>query len=153
MNKKHLLAALIILSFTVFSFSQTETLGSLDEIMDAFKAGHAVRAVFEYKEMQLISDNEIVERVPDAIGGMTLDTFEYFAPKSIGNPEGYLSSSKAVLINHPSYGVVYNYAKVRIYESGKVQIVAQYLDPKSYEIRMNESFYAEIGKGATFFSR
>lgn len=146
-----IVALLSIITGTLIA--QDATLNSLEEIMTAFKAGHYVRAVFTYKDMQLISDNEIVTRVPDAIGGMTLDTFEYFAPKSIGNPEGFVASSKAVLINHPSYGVVYNYAKVKIYESGKVVIVAQYMNPKTFELEMNESFYAKINEGAVFYKK
>jgi hypothetical protein len=153
MKKSSFVLVLTILLLTVPLAAQDKTLDSLDEIMTAFKKGDTVRAIFTYKDMQLISDNEIVERVPDAIGGMTLDTFEYFAAKSIGNPEAYVASSKAVLINHPSYGVVYNYAKVKVYESGKVVIVAQYLDPRTFEIKMNESFYAAINQGARFFRK
>ena len=153
MKRTFTILVTILALISLSAVAQTKPLTSLTEIMDALKTGQEVRAIFYYKKCQLISENKIVERVPDAIGGMTLDTFEYFAAKSVGNPEGFLSSSKTVLINHPSRGIVYNYAKVRIYESGKIQIVAQYLDPKSYEIVMDESFYTNIGEGALFFAR
>ena len=143
------IASLLLISS--LAAAQPKEAKSLAEIMDSLKAGMQVRGVFYYQKCQLISDNKIVKRVPDAIGGMTLDTFEYFAPKSIGNPEGFVSSSKTVLINHPSRGLVYNYAKVRIYEYGEVQIIAQYINPKTFEIVMDESFYTKIGEGAVFY--
>ncbi|MGD2092589.1 MAG: hypothetical protein PVH61_40860 [Candidatus Aminicenantes bacterium] len=103
----------------------------------------------------MIRDNEEVERVPEAIGGMELSTFEYFAPGSIRNKEGFISSSKTVLINHPGYGFVMNYAKVRIYDNNKIRLIAQYVTPNTYEIKMDESFYTVINdsknKGAAYF--
>lgn len=118
------------------------------EILSALRTGFTVRAVFDYKDCQLISDNEVKDKVPDAVGGMDLTTFEYFAPGSIRNKLGFVASSHSVLINHPSFGVVLNYAKVKISEDGKVRIVAQYIDPKTYEVKMNESFYTTISDGS-----
>ena len=128
-------------------YAKTVQLRSFDEILKALTSGNTVKAVFHYKGCKLIRDNEEVERVPDAIGGMELSTFEYFAPGSIGNKNGFISSSRAVLINHPDYGFVMNYAKVRINDNNKIQIIAQYLTPNTYEIKMDESFYTVIDDG------
>ena len=138
-----------------FSMAGNRQLTDFQAILDALKTGHKVRAVFHYKDCQLISDNEIEENVPDAIGGMDLDTFEYFAPGSIRNKEGFISASKTVLISHPRYGYVHNYAKVRIQDDGKVRIIARYLAPGTLETKMDESFYTTVNdkknKGAAYF--
>lgn len=152
--KLKIVAALLLISLlSICGYAQDNKLNNLDDVMKALESGKYVRAVFYYKKCQLISENEILKKVPDAIGGMTLDTFEYFAAKSIGNPEAYLSASESVLINHPSQGVIYNYAKVRIYASGKIRVIVQYLDPKTFEIKMNESFYTTIGDGAILYAK
>lgn len=132
-------------------------LRNFSELFEAFKAGNTVKAVFYYKGCKLVMGEKVVppEKVPDAIGGMEMSTFEYFAPMSIGNKKGYISSSKTVLINHPRYGYVLNYAKVRIYDDNSIQIIAQYVSPTTYEIKMDEAFYTEINdgknKGAAYF--
>lgn len=151
--KRILITFLLFLTTVTVHLPATATrpAGSADEIMNALKQGKTVRAVFHYAKCKLISDNEEVQKVPDAVGGMNIDTWEYFAPNSIRNPKGFLATSHSVLINHPSYGIVLNYAKLRIGDDGEIRIVAQYLDPKSFEIRMNESFYTRIGQGAEFF--
>jgi hypothetical protein len=139
------------LAFASLVTAQENQPTDLDGIMNALTSGKQVRAVFHYQKCRLMIDGEEVEKVPDAIGGMILDTYEYFSANSIGNPEAFLASSKTVMINHPSRGIVYNYGKVRIYQSGKVQIVAQYIDPKTFEVVMDESFYTAIGEGAVFY--
>lgn len=124
-------------------------------ILESFKWGSTVKVVIHYQQCKLISENEEQESVPDAVGGMTMDSFEYFAPGSIRNKNGYISASKTVLINHPRYGVVLNYAKIRINDNQQIQVVVQYLDPRTYEIKMDESFYTMINdgknKGAAYF--
>ena len=153
MKTRLFLTAVLIFIIAITLPAQSKKLDSLDDVMKALESGDYVRIVFYYKKCKLISDNEEVTRVPDAIGGMTIETFEYFAEKSIGNKEAYLSASKSVLINHPSQGIVYNYAKVRIYADGKIRLIVQYIDPKTLEIKMDESFYTNIGEGAILFSK
>ena len=138
---------IILIGAVHVGYAKTVQLKSFDEILKALTSGNTVKAVFHYKGCKLIRDNEEVERVPDAIGGMEMSTFEYFAPGSIGNKNGFISSSKTVLINHPNYGFVMNYAKVRIDDNNKIQIIAQYVTPNTYEIKMDESFYTVINDG------
>ena len=78
---------------------------------------------------------------------MDLNTFEYFAPGSIGNKKGYIASSHAVLIHHPRHGYVLNYVKVRIYEDNKVEIGARYVTPDTYKTQMDEVFNTEVHSG------
>ena len=78
---------------------------------------------------------------------MTLDPWEYFAAGAVGNPVGYVATSSAHLIRHPRHGYVLNYVKVMVYDNGQVKVVAQYLDPRTYEVKMDETFTTEIGDG------
>ena len=151
----YIVITIFLLGTVNIGYAKTVQLKTFDEILKTLTSGKAVKAVFHYKGCKLIRDNEEVERVPDAIGAMELNTFEYFAPGLIGNKNGYISSSKTVLINHPGYGFVLNYAKVRIFDNNKIRIIAQYVTPNTYEIKMDESFYTVINdgknKGAAYF--
>ena len=135
-----------ILFFYSLSFAQTTQLNNFGDLMDALNTGKSVRAVIHYGKCELIIDSVAVE-APDAIGGMEFQTFEYFAKMSIRNEKAYVTTSETVLIGHPYYGYVYNYAKLRIYEDNFVEIIARYLDPKSYEVKMDETFTTIINDG------
>ena len=155
MKKSAIFLMMALFLIGTVNYAKTVQLKTFDEILKALTTGKTVKAVFHYKACKLIQDNEEVEKVPDAIGGMELGTFEYFAPGSIRNKKGFISSSKTVLINHPRYGFVLNYAKVRIYDDNKIRIIAQYVTPNTYETKMDESFYTVINdgknKGAAYF--
>jgi hypothetical protein len=146
-------AAVFLTSFV--AAAQPVRLESAAEILRALKAGRQVRAVLHYKGMTLTNDKGQPEAAPDAVGGMPLDTFEYFAAGAVGNPEGYLAASHAQLIRHPRHGYVINYVKVSVFDSGRVRILAQYLTPGTHEVKMDETFSTDIataaGQGAAAF--
>ena len=125
-----------------------ESLRTFGSLCAALREGGRVRAVFEYKVMTLTIDGKVEAKVPDAVGGMELGAFEYFAAGAVGNAEAFLSASQAVLIRHPRYGVVLNYVKVSVTASNKVKILAQYMDPRTYKVRMDETFTTTIADGA-----
>jgi hypothetical protein len=117
------------------------------EILSALKAGGRVRVVLRYKDMSLVDERGQPQASPDAIGGMDLGTYEYFAAGAVGNTEGYLAASHTQLIRHPRYGYVLNYVKIAVYDGGTVKIVAQYLSPTTYEVKMDETFTTMVADG------
>ncbi len=119
---------------------------SLEELMSALKTGEEVRAVIRYAKCRLIIDGDTVQ-APDAIGGMKLETWEYFAPNSVRNPLAFISCSETVLISHPRYGYVLNYVKLKIFENNTVEITARYLDPRKHKVKMDETFKTTINDG------
>jgi hypothetical protein len=150
------LALVPVVGWTALAGAPAATrLDSALEILAALRAGGKVRAVFHYKNMRLVDADGQPEKAPDAIGGMELEPFEYFAAGSVGNDVGFLSASHAQLIRHPRYGYVTNYVKVTVEDTGAVHILAQYLDPHTDEVLMDETFHTEIAdgvnKGAAFF--
>jgi len=142
--KKTIIAVIMLLTLTVL-FAGTVQLNNFDEIFDALKKGEQVRVVAHYGECELISNNEIQDSAPNAIGGMNVDTFEYFAPMSIGNPKGFVVFSHTSLINYGGY--IYNYAKFKVSDDNKVKITAQYANPTTFEIEMDENFFSEVNDG------
>lgn len=132
-----------LIVFTIIVTAQPNSITSFDDMMTSLKSGHNVNVVIHYAKTKLIMDGEESE-APDAIGGMHINTFEYFAKGTVRNEKAFLSCSETVLINHPFYGYVFNYAKLRIYDDNSIEIIAQYVDPKTYEIKMDEKFISEI---------
>ncbi|PKQ65454.1 hypothetical protein BZG02_00150 [Labilibaculum filiforme] len=144
--KKFLLVAFLLMPALLMA--KTQKLESFEQLMDALKEGKTVKAVFYYKDCQLISDNEIEDKSVDAVGGMNFETWEFFAKGSIRNLEAFVVSSTSKLIANPlGDGYVYNYVKIKVKENGKVKITANYVDSVSHEETMSENFFTEINKG------
>ncbi len=134
---------------TTSLFAQTSNqLKSFDELMAALKAGKQVRMVVYYGKCKQISDNEEKEKAPDAVGGLTLDVFEYFAPNAVKNKQAFVVASASKLIENPKgEGFVYNYVKIKVTEDNKVKITAKYVDVKTYNENMDENFFGDINDG------
>ena len=126
--------------------AQPVQLKSFDELVSALKAGESVRAVIRYGKCLLISDNDTLA-APDATGGMAIAAWELFAKGAVRNPLAFLSASETVLIGGKK-SHVYNYAKLKLYEDGRAEITARYLEPPKLKVKMDETFYTTINTGA-----
>jgi hypothetical protein len=115
-------------------------------LMTALEGGETVRVIIDYGRCSLIIDGKPAD-APKAIGGMSVDVFEYFAQMAIGNPMAFVVFSEVSLINHPKRGFVQNYVKFKVKEDNSVDVTAQYLKPNSLEIVMDETFTSVIADG------
>lgn len=146
--KKAILTLTFIIANIILLAETPVQIKSFSELMDFLKRGNEVNVVLHYAKCELISDNEVVEKVPDAIGGMKLDVWEYFAPMVVHNERAFIVSSTSKLIKYPKGdGFVYNYVKIKFYDDNSVKIIAQYIDTISFEVKMDESFYGKIADG------
>lgn len=139
-------AVILFLIINSAFFAQSNQIDSFTKLLELLKNGNEIRAIIDYSKCELIIDSQKVES-PKAIGGMNFNTFEFFDVMSVHNPKAFISVSENVLIFHPRYGYVINYAKIRIYSDDNVEILVRYLDPKTYEIKMDETFKTQIDKG------
>jgi hypothetical protein len=137
---------LVFILIPVACFAQPEQLMDFESLFTKLKSGETVKAVIHYSLSKLVIDGK-EEKAPDAIGGMEFHAFEYFAKGAVRNDKAFISVSETVLITHPRYGYVLNYVKLRIFEDNSLEIIARYLDPRTYEVRMDETFYSEINNG------
>jgi hypothetical protein len=140
-----------ILLLPSLSISQI-LLKNFDELMNALKAGKSVKTVIYYGNCKLFSDGVEKPESPNAIGGMRLDTYEYFDSSVFKNKvPSFVTSSQTVLINHSFYGYVYNYVKVKVRIDQTVEITARYLKPRKFsskfKVVMDEMFKGKIYDG------
>jgi hypothetical protein len=146
------LSLLLLLLISTASFSQTQ-LKSFDELMTALKAGKNVKAVIYYAKCKLFSDGVEETEVPNAIGGMSFTTYEYFDTSVFkGKRPSFVTTSETVLINHRFYGYVNNYVKLRVNIDNSIEITAQYLKNRKfsakYKVVMDETFKGAINDGS-----
>jgi hypothetical protein len=130
-----------------FVSAQTTRLINFDHLMEALKSGEQVRIIIDYSKCGW-QDTTKQSPIPEAITGMDIGTYEYFAPGAIHNQRAFVVFSNTVLIENPiGQGFVYNYGKVRIYEDHSVQVTAKYIHPKRFKVLMNEVFTGKINDG------
>ena len=135
---------------------------NFEQLLASLKAGNSVKTVIYYGKCKLFVDGKEEAKSPDAIGGMKIDTYEYFDSSVFkGRLPSFLSASQTVLISHPHYGYVYNYVKLKIKMDNSVEITARYLKPRKFSskfrIVMDETFKGKIDDGnnaggVSFFS-
>jgi len=141
---KKIVLVITLLVVSIVLIAKPTQLKNFVDLMEALRAGREVKVVAEYGKCKLISGNE--EKVaPNAIGGMGIDVWEYFAPMSIGNPTAFVVFSQTKLINYGGY--IYNYGKFRVGDDNKVKITAQYANANDFNIEMDENFFTEINDG------
>ncbi|WP_333599664.1 VirK family protein [Flavobacterium sp.] len=148
---KKITTLLFFYLLTVNATAQTP-LHNFDELMSALKAGKTVKAVIYYGKCKLFSDGVEEAESPNAIGGMKLDTYEYFDSSVFhGKVPSFVTSSQTVLINQNYYGYVYNYVKIKAKVDNSVEITARYLKPRKFsskfKIVMDETFKGQINDG------
>lgn len=135
---------LLLLVFLVAPlYAATGPVTTFADLLSALEQGKMVRAVIHYGECKLFVDGKEDTTVA-AVGGMPLWPYEYFPAQVMGNPKGFFVCSATNLILHRKYGHMYNYVKMKIYDDGEVEITARYLHPKSYKVKMDETFKGRI---------
>ena len=140
-----LFTALLVSTAPPAFTSEPGRLASFEDVLKSLTGGDTVRVVIRYARCHPQNSSS---KVPDAIGGMPLEIFEHFAKGAAGNPQAYLAASHTVLIQHPRYGTVLNYARVSLFEDGSVEINARYLDPRSFKVKMDATYLGMLDDGA-----
>ena len=142
------LLALCICIAAPCALSQTKQLPSFDALMTSLNGGESVRVVMHYGKCKLFVDGAEQEKWPDAVGGMNVDAYEHFAPNTVRNPLAFVVLSSAKLIQNPKgEGFAYNYVKVRVNSDNSCKITAQYVNPSTFKVFMDEYFTGMVNDG------
>jgi hypothetical protein len=130
------------------SLAQTTRIINFEDLMIVLNSGELVRVIIHYGLCKWTGEKTDSSKVPDAVTGMYIDTYEYFAPGAAGNKTAFVVFSTSKLIQNPrGKGFVFNYGKVRVNSDNSVVVTAKYIHPKSYKVLMNESFSGMLNDG------
>lgn len=141
------LTLFLLLLITQVAVTQTTRIPDFYKLMESLNAGERVRVVIQYQKCAW-QDTTKNYATPDAIAGMDIDTYEYFAIGAVHNKMAFVVFSNSKLIQNPKgKGFVYNYGKVRINADNTVQVTAKYIDPLKFKELMNEIFMGKLNDG------
>ena len=142
--KRMLLLAVLVMLLVPCAHAENERLCSFEELKQALFNGEEVRAVIHYGRCTMTVDGKEAP-APDAVGGLPIEVFEYFAPGSVKNDQAYLVFSAGTYINFRGYK--YNYVKFKVFEDNRVEVTAQYAKPVTFRVLMDETFTTTIANG------
>lgn len=127
---------------------QTTRVTTFSDLMTSLNSGERVRVVIHYSQCKWEQEQNESNPIPDAIAGMDVDMYEYFAPGAAHNKVAFVVFANSKLIQNPfGKGFVYNYGKVRINNDNTVVVTAKYIQAKRFKVLMNESFRCLINDG------
>jgi hypothetical protein len=139
----------LLLIFCLSGEAQPARIKNFNDLVVLLSNGEQVRVVIHYSQCKFSADGSQQSPAPDAITGMDIDTFEYFAPGAAYNLKAFLVFSQMKMIQNPlGKGFVYNYGKVRINEDNSVIVSAKYVNPKNFKVVMDESFSCILNNGS-----
>ena len=139
---------ILLLFAFCFGRGQTVRISNFDELMKSLNNGEPVRVIIHYAQCKFATEKETPIAPPNAITGLNIDTYEFFASGAAHNKLAFVVFSDSKLIKNPlGKGFVYNYGKVRISADNSAQVTAQYIHPKNYKILMNETFLGMVNDG------
>ena len=128
--------------------SKTETqITSYEELKSVLFSGQTVRIRnFYYRCKEMNQETGEAHPGADAVGGMELDTFEYFGDSVFKNKPPYLATSKSqlILVNGKFYQ---DYVKLRFYPDETVEIIAKFYDIENHEIIDLHDISCRLNKG------
>jgi hypothetical protein len=147
MRKLYLLFTLIMV--VCCAMAQPKQIKTFNDLMTSLNQGENVRTIIHYAKCTLIRNNELQEKSPDAISGLNIDTYEYFARMAVrGNEKAFVVFSANHFIQNPiGSGYAFNYGKVKVEEDSKITITVTYVNPITLEETMNQKFYTQINDG------
>lgn len=137
-----------LLLISLSGLAQTTRLTNFNELMESLNAGEQVRVVIHYAKCKWAEEQKDQSPIPDAVTGMNIDTYEYFAEGAVHNKLAFVVFSSSKLIQNPiGKGFVYNYGKLRVNADNTVQVSAKYVHPKSFKVLMDEVFIGKLNNG------
>ncbi len=139
---------LFLLTSAAAGFAQNSPLVTFEELLETLKRGYTVRGTFYYQKCDLYMDDKKMEKSRDEVGGMSIESFDYFGRNAVKNQKAFIAFSDSEMIEDPQgIGYVYNYTHIRIYEDRKVVISKRNVDPITFENRMEERFETTLHDG------
>lgn len=131
-----LIASIIWLNSVSASSHELKSL-TYEEIRDALADGEDLRIIANYKYMNI----DTVPGQTNSVGeqtGFNTEHYQYFARMSIGNPVAYVITSYSIFTMHPTFGPIYDYGKLRIYENESYELVIDYIKADDYTIILTQ---------------
>jgi len=126
-KNKFLIFLLIFLSI-LSTGCKSKKINNFSELINGIKSGAEIKVRIHYSKCDLFSNGQKIKNSPEAIGGMTLDVFEYFTQNSIDNKEAYIATSKNKLINYKNkkiFRILLKFVFIKIMKLESMQNILQ----------------------------
>lgn len=134
---------LICLVNVVYALSP---LYNYDQLLLALKQGSDVRAIIDLDRCHLLQSKG---EQPDLSGAFTRMDFKYFSfykvPVANGQTRFAAATSYSTLVEHRQFGLVYSYARLRIFDDNTADLHIAHYDAKTHALKDQMDFSCPVG--------
>ncbi len=145
MNGLRAFGGLLLLASVAYASASTR-ITTYDALFKALKQGDHVRIVVEYGKTKLQVGGKDAP-APDAWGGLDVTTWDRFAKGQIGNDKEFIGVTHSGLTQHPAFGFVTNFVRVRFDPDGTVAINSRYVRPGPSDAMSDQMFLGKLSNG------
>lgn len=127
------------------------TLTTYDQLLQALHQGENVRAIINLDKCTNKSKTKTAAENPDVTGAFTRMDFKLFSyykiPVDKQTMRYTIATSYSTLTEHRTLGLVYGYARLRVFDDGSAEFHVANYDPKTFEQKAEMNFICHLSNG------
>lgn len=126
---KKLLCFSLILAFSqIANANSSRLITSYSDLVNSVSQGDTVRAIMHVDKCSFGKGSS------DAIAGINFTNFNKY-PILAGNElKNVVATSIMQVVEHPKYGPVYDYVRLRVFENNTAELLSEFIDPVTYKV-------------------
>ena len=138
-----------LLVFTSVTFASTQTVTTYKQLLNTLQQGKGVKAIVYLDQctprtkMQNNMDEE------NTFTGFNIDIFSHYKVKINDQQERFaLATSKTILTEHRTFGPVYAYERLRLFDDNSAEYHTAFYDPKTYELKGSMDYSCSLNNNS-----
>lgn len=140
---KSILLTLLVSSTT---YAAPTVLSGYNALLSTLQQGSEVRAIINFDGC-FAKDGTRAQLPPNMVGGMNFSTFNHYPVQIDPEHKKYaVAASITQMIEHPSFGFVANYVRLRVFADNTVELHSAYYDPTNYQQKRAANYTCKIGE-------
>lgn len=140
----------IFLAFLVSSmtYAASSQLSGYNDLLNALREGTKVRAIINFDGCTA-KDGTKTNLPPNMVGGFSFNVFHHYPVKMDAEHTKYAVATAIIhMTDHPSFGFVTNYVRLRVFADNTVELHSAFYDPKTYEQKRAMDYSCKMAEKA-----
>lgn len=132
------------ISSTVYS-AQHKPIIHYTDLLTSLSQGNNVRAIITLNKCTL--SGSLNADINDNIASMNFNNFNQYQIQMDGKIKNVIATSNTMLVQHHQFGMIFHYARLRLFSDDSAELYGQFLDPKTYSPLGEVMYHCRISHG------
>lgn len=131
------------------SYASPKMLTSYDQLLQAVSQGDNVEAVINFDKCTPKNNSKgTMEDNSSASTRINFTIFSHYKVLDNGQLKYAIATSMTILTEHRTFGPVYAYGRLRVFEDNTAELHNAFYDPKTFELKSATDYICHISNGA-----